>query len=146
MEFIELIEVMGELLDHPKLKQHFRDEKITKQPRPKEDEGMAYVQFPDKGYEMRFDLQPGGGPQLFLKSMTAYPQGDATHKAFRGSLPLDILATETRDALVARLGEPAIHNALFDIDIWKLGKWDVAVDYVSPAGVVSTVQVNVPRK
>jgi hypothetical protein len=146
MEFIDLIEAMGEPLDHPKLKQHFREEKITKQPRAEEDEGMAYVQFPADGYEMRFDEKPGGGPQLFLRSMTAYPHGDAAHKPFTGKLPLDITPAETRDALIARLGPPAFHNKRFNIDMWKLGKWDVAVDYIPATGVVSTVQVNVPRK
>jgi hypothetical protein len=146
MELIDLIDALGEPLDHPKVKQHFREEKITKQPRAEEDEGMAYVQFPGKGYEMRFDADPGAGPQLFLSSMTAYPQGDAGHKPFTGKLPLDIAPGDTRDTLLARLGAPAFHNKRFNIDMWKLGKWDVVVDYVSDSGVISTVQVNVPRK
>lgn len=146
MEFMDLIDVLGEPLDHPKLKQHFRDEKITKQPRPAEDDNMAYVQFPAKGYELRFDLKPGGGPQLLLTSMTAYPQGDATHSAMRARLPFDIVSTDDRAALMARLGPPAFHNKRFNIDMWKLGNHEVAIRYESQNGVVSTVQVNVPRK
>ncbi len=146
MEFMDLIGLVGEPLDHPKLKQFFREEKINKQPQPAQGDSMAYLQFPSKGYEMRFDLQAGGGPQLLLTSITAYPQGDATHSAMKNELPLSITPTETRDALIARLGAPAFRNKRFNIDMWKLGPLDVVVEYEPDSGVVSTVQVNVPRK
>jgi hypothetical protein len=145
MDFIDLVSVMGEPLDNPALQAHLRAEKISAQPRPAEGEDMAFVQFAAKGYEMRFDLKPGS-PQLVLKSITAYVQGDATHRPFTGRLPLDIDPKENRTALLARLGPPALHNKIFKIDMWKLGKWDVAVDYDKASGAVASVQVNVPRK
>lgn len=144
MKFIELVDLVGQDLEHPGLIAHFSENNITTQPKPAAGEPMAYVQFPDLGYEMRFDLKPGG-VQLFLSSLTAYPNGDATHKPFRGDLPLAIRGEDTQQSLADRLGPPAIHNKATNVDAWKLGACNLVVRYDKATGAVKNVQVNAPK-
>ena len=145
MDFIELVELLGQDLEHPAIIGHFRESNITEQPKPEVGEPMAYVQFPEQGYEMRFDLRPGG-VQLFLSSLTAYPNGDATYKPFRGALPLGIQGDDTQQSLRDRLGTPAIHNKTTNVDAWTLAENNVVVRYDKSTGTVKNVYATVPRK
>ena len=146
MTFFQLVGLMGQTLDHPQLRQHFADAGITRQPRPPEDEDSAYVQFQDQGYEMRFEADATDKTKVVLKTITAFPNGDETHKPFVGNLPLEIATGESRDQLVSRLGRPVIRNERYNIDMWKLDGLDVVVSYDGADIIVDQVQVNVPDK
>ena len=145
MEFMELIEFMGEGPEHPALLAHFKQANITKQPRPDAGVYMAYVQFADQGYEMRFDLKPDG-MQLFLSHIAAFPHGDPTHKPYVGKLPGDIQKNDTQESLAVKLGAPVMHNDVTNVDMWKLGNWNLVVRFNQETGAIKAVLVTVPKK
>jgi len=146
MEFIQLVDLMGQAPDEPKLRQHLVDAGITQQPRPPEGEDSAYAQFAEQGYEMRFDVDPDDNTRMFLRAITAFPKGGGAYKPFTGKLPLDMAPGESRAQLLTRLGPPAIRNENFNIDMWKLGALYVVVNYDKADSTVSKIQVNVPKK
>lgn len=143
MKFIELVGHMGQPPDQADLLAHFRSLAITRQPRPDEGEDTAYVQFVQEGYEMRFDRVPNQ-LGLQLRSITAYPAGDATHAKFEAELPQNIQASDLREQVHAKLGAPAFHNKIFFTDMWKLGSLDLVVRYDKATQHIKIVQVNVP--
>jgi hypothetical protein len=146
MTFVQLIELLGQIADHPQISKHLVEAGITWQPRPAPDEDSAYVQFKDQGYEMRFEADPADGTRVVLVTLTSFLNGDETHVPFVGELPLGISALESRSHLVARLGTPAVRNERYNIDMWKLDALDVVVSYDGADSTVDQVQVNVPDK
>ena len=136
---------MGQPPDQPRLLEHLKAAGITRQPQPDAGEDMAYVQFSQQGYEMRFD-RTSDGLGLFLRSITAYPSGDATHQPFAGELPQGIQAGDVRADLHAKLGLPAFHNKVFNTDMWKTGELELVVRFDKVANTIKIVQVNAPKR
>jgi hypothetical protein len=145
MDFMGLIDLLGQAPEHPAIVAHLKEANITKQPRPPADELAAFVQFEDQGYEMSFELKPDG-VQVYLAGLTAYPKGDATHKPFAGKLPRDIQGSDTPESLASRLGTPVMRNTRANVDMWKLGNWNLVVGYEKKSAQVNLVQVNFPDK
>jgi hypothetical protein len=143
---MQLVGLLGQTVDHPQVRQYLVDAGITRQPRPAEDEDSAYVQFADQGYEIQFEVDSADNTQMVLRTITAFLNGDATHKTFVGKLPLDIASGESRDKLVARLGKPLVRNERYNIDMWKFDGLDVVVSYDGADDSVDQVQVNVPDR
>lgn len=145
MEFMDLINFMGQSPDVPELRQHLASAGVTRQPQPEPGEDMAYVQFAEQGYEMRFD-RVADGPGTFLRSISAYPAGKATHRPFTGTLPAGLTADASRQQVHERLGPPVVSNKVFQSDMWKLGEWDLVVWFDKSTNAMKLVQVNVPKR
>jgi hypothetical protein len=145
VEFVQLVDSLGQAPESPAVLAHLQQAGVTQQPRPKQGEYMAYVQFEAQGYEMRFDLQPDG-MHLYLSSVTAYVTGDATHKPFAGVLPASIERSDTRETLAKKLGPPPMHNKITNVDGWPLGSNNLVVAFDKANGQLKRVQVNVPAK
>jgi hypothetical protein len=147
VEFIELIDHLGQPVDAPALVGHLKQAGVTVQPRPRSGEENAYVEFPDQGYYLLFKPTQGVGPQLALAGIAAYPSGgDDKFGAFAQRLPHDITATDTANSLAMRLGPPAMHNQVVNADIWKFPQYVLVVRFEKQTGNVFLVQVNLPKK
>jgi hypothetical protein len=145
MDFMGLIDLLDQPPEHPALVAHFKEANITKQPRPAAGEFMAFVQFADQGYEMCFELKPDG-VELYLSYITAYPHGDPTHKPYTGKLPRDIQSSDTQQSLATKLGTPVMHNKFTNVDMWKLGNWNLVVRFNKETGAIKAVLVTTPKK
>lgn len=144
----EFLPYLGKTDDTSEIRQLLSRLGVARHPKPKQGETDAYVELPRQGLVLVFErLEKGKTSRLAFNDVQFYSDAcEFGFDPFQGLLPGNLQFADSRSEARAKLGMPAVEDDELDIDSWRLGEYELTLEYVTGGEAVALAHLSVKEQ
>ncbi len=142
----DFIPYIGKTDDTSEIKTLLDNLGIKKHPKLKKGDTDVYVEIPDQGIVLIFELPENEKTSLLtladVQLYSGFPnQGAGT---FFGDLPSGIEFSDSRKNIIKKLGNPSMSNEEMMIDFWNFPNHSIIIEYLKNYTGIALLHISLP--
>lgn len=146
MDSNELIACIGKPEDSPEVKNMLAAVGVTKKLKMPKDDIEARADLPKQGLSLIFEPESRKSSLLLLTGVQFFSDAEQGFKTFQGTLPGNLLFSDSQTEVHAKLGKPFETKKAMRIDGWKFDRLLLTVEYAKKDHRIAMVAVEIPPK
>lgn len=142
----DFVSCIGKPEDAPEVQALLAALGVTKKLKMPKDDIEARLDLPKQGLSLIFEPENPKSSRLVLTATQFLSDAHEDYKSFQGTLPGNLLFSDSQAEAHAKLGKPGRSKKAFRLDAWTFDGLDLTVEYAKKDLRIGAITVQLPVK